>query len=755
MKRLVLFMLCIVLVSGLGVSGASAAEPTVDCALKIIEIQTQAADGGDGSLTAPTTLQDLVIVGNTGAVASSSGRLHYRPAGVVSETSYVSVPAIPAGKSLAFVSSGLKPMNPAAKDLTYPIAKDGGTLTLAKGTSAPTATNTCDQVSWGTALPTEGQALAVGGAGTEYVRKQNGPSVQDMNNNANDFDVIDQQCMGMSLEEIQPYVVDVAGAPIKAWLEVAGATSDSQGCIVGTRTGDIYMLPAISDDDQTGLVVYDEALDAQGVLTAMHLGEESGQIWLGGGTVFSDSNGVRIVRTPISTAVYNDVSRGQTWALVDGLWKATYMPTPGEPNIYQLDQEPDACSAIRISEMLPSPGPGGSEWIELVNEANQPALLAECMVKIGSSEYYFASDDTLLPLEYRSFTALASSTGSEKTVSLTDSGATVELWRIHSDKTQERIQTVQSYIDGAYYNDELVTSAPEGASYARFFDGTQYYWVWLTVPTTNVDNAAVVEPPQQGGAVEGPEVPTTGPSGEIPNVPLTITELLPNPASPLTDDTDEFVELYNPSDVKVLLNGYKLQVGSNYSYSFAFTDETIEPKSYLLVTSGNSSISLANSGGRARLLDPSGAVIYETDSYASAPEGESWAYIDGRWQWTSQVTQSTDNVFAPPLIGALAKAKTAASTKKAAATPKTSTAKPKTTAVKSAKTASQPSKAASAVASAVAQVPPLHVAVLASVGLLAVLYAAYEYRTDITNAIYRFRRYRTDRRTRRPAPKRR
>jgi hypothetical protein len=238
-------------------------------------------------------------------------------------------------------------------------------------------------------------------------------------------------------------------------------------------------------------------------------------------------------------------------------------------------------------------------------------------------------------------------------------------------------------------------------------------------------------------------------------LPIYITELLPNPSSPQSDDKDEYIELFNPNDEIINLSGYSLQAGLKFSYNYTFQEATINPLSYLYLTSGNTSLSLANSAGQARLLDASGQVLSQTDAYDSAPEGQAWALKGESWQWTTVPTAGTENVISAPSIRTIAQPKLALPKKavpKATSSKKVIPPKSKATSVKAAKTA----KAAPAPkpSATLGKVPPaaLHKSILVGVGTLAVVYGLYEYRTDMANKLYQFRRNRTARRENRQAP---
>ncbi|HEX8349814.1 MAG TPA: lamin tail domain-containing protein [Hymenobacter sp.] len=219
--------------------------------------------------------------------------------------------------------------------------------------------------------------------------------------------------------------------------------------------------------------------------------------------------------------------------------------------------------------------------------------------------------------------------------------------------------------------------------------------------------------------------------------PPTITELLPNPASPLTDADDEFIELYNANSAAFDLGGYKLEVGTTTLRSYAFPETTvIQSLQHRAFSSAETGLSLSNSGTIVRLKAPDGQVVSETIAYGTAKDGQSWIYADGTWQWSSSATPSLANIIAVP-VAAATKASAAAAKKAATATAKTTaakTTKAKTTKIKAVKKAVQ-KKAKAVKAAAVAlpakPKPPIHMGILVAVVSVAVLYGLYEYRHDI------------------------
>jgi Lamin Tail Domain len=223
-----------------------------------------------------------------------------------------------------------------------------------------------------------------------------------------------------------------------------------------------------------------------------------------------------------------------------------------------------------------------------------------------------------------------------------------------------------------------------------------------------------------------------------------LSEVLPNPASPQSDATDEFIELYNPNNAAFDLSGFMLRTGISTFHNFIFPagQFILQPHEFRAFYAPQTGITLTNDNGQAALLDPSSNVLAISDIYDTAKDGYAWVYAQGLWQWTTTATPNAANVITAPPTAA-SKAAAAASVKAA----KTGTGTKAST--KSAKTAkASTAKATSNFASTPAsKISNLHPLVLAGIGTAALIYACYEYRHDLANNFYRFRRYRTARRT--------
>ncbi|MBW3538223.1 lamin tail domain-containing protein [Candidatus Parcubacteria bacterium] len=259
-------------------------------------------------------------------------------------------------------------------------------------------------------------------------------------------------------------------------------------------------------------------------------------------------------------------------------------------------------------------------------------------------------------------------------------------------------------------------------------------------PAAEFDPADVDPEAEEGKVVDDP-------APDPPRYPaVQITELLVDPAPPLTDAEDEFIELHNPNAQAVELAGYVLRSGANFRDHYTIPALTIEAGGYVVLYARETSLSLTNTGGAAQLLDPAGAVVSQTGPYEQAGEGQVWAVFGEGWAWSLQSTPGRANFLVAPLAAptsktgadkkaAAAKKKSSkASVAKAKKAPKAKAAKAaKTPKVKSAKAAFEPRVAASNSGTS-------GWLLIAAIGLT-IAYAVYEFRYDLQNYFYRARRY--------------
>lgn len=227
-------------------------------------------------------------------------------------------------------------------------------------------------------------------------------------------------------------------------------------------------------------------------------------------------------------------------------------------------------------------------------------------------------------------------------------------------------------------------------------------------------------------------------NGEATYLPLLITEILPDPASPSEDAHDEFIELYNPHNQPVALQDYVLEAGANWRYKFILPELTIAPHSYLVFTADQTGITLSNSGTGVRLLDPTEKVVDEALAYGAAKTGQSWIRLEqGGWQWTLEPTPGAANILheepAKVVATSAPKAPKAAKKPVAAAKPK------KPAAVKATKPKEQKPAVATPSQQAAQTKNDPNYWLIGTVAALAGGYALYEYRHDARGMLRRIR----------------
>ena len=379
----------------------------------------------------------------------------------------------------------------------------------------------------------------------------------------------------------------------------------------------------------------------------------------------------------------------------------------------------DATSTLELSELMPDPAAPltdeHDEFTEIHNNGDQDLDITGYALKISTHVYTFKG--VIVPAD--GYTTV---TSAESTLSLPNTGGTMQLLAP----------------GGAVIDTTTYTTAKTGWSWAKI-DGV---WAWTNQVTEGDDNAASI--------ITVTASPTASPVAGLGNAaspasasgsPLLITELLPDPASPLTDAADEYIELLNPSTDTVNVTGYALKTGKTLSSHYALTG-SIAPGAYAVYKSAQTHLQLANAGSSVALYDASGAQIDATVSYGVATTGAGWARFADGWSWTTTPTPGADNILTTPPVKAAVTtaAKSSKSSSAAAATSKaakTSTAKKLST--KAASTAKTAYTKTAAVATAAAKGSGAWL--LFVLGGLTIGFVIYEFRHDVIDLYQRTRSY--------------
>lgn len=211
---------------------------------------------------------------------------------------------------------------------------------------------------------------------------------------------------------------------------------------------------------------------------------------------------------------------------------------------------------------------------------------------------------------------------------------------------------------------------------------------------------------------------------------LELSELLPDPASPLTDTTDEYIEIYNPTANIVDLSGWKLRDESGDEY--LIKNLQIEPLEHLAIYVTNSKLTLNNTGDSVVLIDPNGDVVDEAANYGNAEVGLSWIKIANQWQWAEASTPGEINssIYIEPIISPTSAVK---SVKKAVVKKAVVKAPAKATKAKASASAAAKNSDGTGIDSqqSQSQGSKWWSWLLVSLGIATIGYGIYEYRTEI------------------------
>ena len=130
---------------------------------------------------------------------------------------------------------------------------------------------------------------------------------------------------------------------------------------------------------------------------------------------------------------------------------------------------------------------------------------------------------------------------------------------------------------------------------------------------------------------------------------IELSELLPNAIG--SDDGNEFIEIFNPTDSAVDLAAYTLWVGPNFDSAYDFPAAAIIPAhSYYSFTNSMVAFSLLNSSSRVRVTTNDGIIVSESSAYSDPKDGASWAVIEGAWQYTKLPTPGMENAIPVPEV---------------------------------------------------------------------------------------------------------
>jgi len=285
-------------------------------------------------------------------------------------------------------------------------------------------------------------------------------------------------------------------------------------------------------------------------------------------------------------------------------------------------------SDVLINEFVSDPSDGEVEWVELYNNTSNTVDLSNWVIEDGSAKKTALSG----LISSHQFKVIESPKGS-----LNNAGDLIIL----KDSYQTVIDQVAygNWDDGNVFDNALKTDDPN--SVARLVDGLDtdidYNDFRISSSPTkglpNVINSLI----NQETVI--PEETITETVIDYPK--LIITEVYPNPVG--SDMSDEFMELYNPTDQVVNLTDWLLDDIDGGSRPHKISDLIIEPHEYLAFFRSDTKLALNNDTDKARLINPAGEVVDEIE-YKNIKEGLAYALAEkSQWQFTSLPTPGEVN----------------------------------------------------------------------------------------------------------------
>ncbi len=282
---------------------------------------------------------------------------------------------------------------------------------------------------------------------------------------------------------------------------------------------------------------------------------------------------------------------------------------------------------IVINELVSDPADGEVEFVELVNNTNGVIDLSKWWIEDGSEARSVLSGS----ISKGGFFVLEKPKGN-----LNNKGDVVLLFS--PDGREMDSVTYGDWDDG---NKSDNAPAPDDPlSLVRKVDGqdsnNDFFDFVLTATVTKGNRNIVsrVSKNEAGNEFVVEELVNEG--------IIVISEIFPNPAG--SDAEDEFVEIFNLGSDIIDLSGWKLGDGSKKR--FTISEGNIKSGEYFVFKRSITGIALNNSGGdEVKLYSPSGK-LFDSVSYNSAFEDESYARReDGTFVWTTKVTGGSKNII--------------------------------------------------------------------------------------------------------------
>ncbi|MEK7606925.1 MAG: lamin tail domain-containing protein [Patescibacteria group bacterium] len=278
---------------------------------------------------------------------------------------------------------------------------------------------------------------------------------------------------------------------------------------------------------------------------------------------------------------------------------------------------------LYINEFVSDPADGEEEWVEIYNAGDTSVDFTGWYIEEGSGGKTKLAG-TSIPGQFMAAGPISGN--------LNNGGDVMYLKDVQGNIFDRVAYGV--WDDGNVKDNAQVASDP--ASIARACDGCD--------AKNNSQDFRMSFSPTRGKANVSVSAGET-----IISAKILISEFLPDPEG--EEASGEFIELQNFEPRAVNLAGWYLKDASGTRYVFG--NFTVPASGFLAVWRAQSKIALNNNKETVTLFSPDDAQKDQVLSAAAKP-GQSYALIDGKWQWTSETTPGKANIFKnqnhPPVI---------------------------------------------------------------------------------------------------------
>jgi len=293
---------------------------------------------------------------------------------------------------------------------------------------------------------------------------------------------------------------------------------------------------------------------------------------------------------------------------------------------------------LMINEFVAIPGEDEDEWVEIYNASGQHLELNGVYVEEGSGRKTVLEN---ISIAKKGFFVVEDLSGN-----LNNSGDIIYI-KDESGKTLD-VVSYGNWDDGDSKDNAEIGEKGESVFRKKngVSTGNDKEDFSFGQSTLGESNEPIVEEDNSDEEKENDEGLKLLPEEVLPlsvTTTLRFNEVLPNPEG--SDKENEFIELFNPDEEAIDLEGWSISDISGKEFYFE-KGESIEALGFLSIKSALRSDLILNNNGESLFLWNKESKLIDLIHIPEAKEGKSFAYeSDASWKWTSILTPGKKNIF--------------------------------------------------------------------------------------------------------------